>query len=117
MVLCGGLTLAKPWSSEAPFDISIHFDTIYEKAVAANIIEISQDGNDDDKYSQFKPLHYKTQVVAGTNYFVSLKITADKAIAVRFFRPLPHTGQGLQVVSVKEMGDINDEVQYFEAGC
>ena len=39
-----------------------------------------------------KLLSYKTQVVAGTNYFMKVSVK-DKVFHARVFRPLPHTNE------------------------
>ena len=65
-------------------------------------------------FAMFEPLHFKRQVVAGTNLFVSVKTDdAGNAIHLRIFRPLPHTGKAPELVGVSVGHNINDEVEYF----
>ena len=42
---------------------------------------------------------YTRQIVAGTNYIISLKHAAGTS-EVKVFKPLPHTGSPAQVVSI-----------------
>ena len=42
---------------------------------------------------------YTKQIVAGTNYIISLKHAAGTS-EVKVFKPLPHTGRAAQVVSI-----------------
>ena len=44
-----------------------------------------------------------TQVVAGTNYMVIIKVDGDKQIEAKIFKPLPCNGTELKVNSVKAL--------------
>ena len=39
------------------------------------------------------------QVVAGTNYFVKVKISAASCVHLRIYKPLPHTGEHPHVIT------------------
>lgn len=56
---------------------------------------------------------YKTQVVAGINYFIKAKISKDEYIFVRVFRSLPHTLEKDKLVSIKVNKYETDEINYF----
>eukprot|EP00182_Erythrolobus_australicus_P004342 CAMPEP_0185836382 /NCGR_PEP_ID=MMETSP1353-20130828/9603_1 /TAXON_ID=1077150 /ORGANISM="Erythrolobus australicus, Strain CCMP3124" /LENGTH=102 /DNA_ID=CAMNT_0028535165 /DNA_START=12 /DNA_END=320 /DNA_ORIENTATION=- len=47
----------------------------------------------------FEPMSFATQVVAGTNYFVKIRVNAgtNEHVHVRIFCPLPCTGQPPQL--------------------
>ena len=44
---------------------------------------------------------YKTQVVAGINYFIKAKIYKDEFLFVRVFKSLPHTLEKDKLISIK----------------
>mmetsp|Transcript_53680 Transcript_53680/g.100603 ORF Transcript_53680/g.100603 Transcript_53680/m.100603 type:complete len:104 (-) Transcript_53680:53-364(-) len=52
-------------------------------------------------FSEFTATSFSTQVVAGTNYFVKVKVGDGKFIHMRAFQPLPHTGQPAAVHSLQ----------------
>ena len=55
--------------------------------------------NGGNAFTDFTCVKYKSQVVAGTNFFFKIK-TGEGAFAhVSVFRPLPHTGQAPEVKS------------------
>ena len=59
-----------------------------------------------------------TQVVAGTNYFIKVRISPPGAptehIALRIFQPLPHTGAPPELVSMLRDEAVPTPLQYFE---
>ena len=61
----------------------------------------------------FDPVNYKTQVVAGTNYFVDVAVSNDVHFHLRVFRPLPHTGLPAKLSALR-IAKPGDEVGYFE---
>ncbi len=44
------------------------------------------------EYAQLKAISYKSQIVAGTNYFLKVHGGGDDYIHVRIFKPLPYVG-------------------------
>lgn len=87
------------------------------------------------KYNTFKAKSYKTQVVAGTNYFVkvrfcgilsstcSLKLIShflkvhvggEEHVHLRIFKGLPHTGGALEVHGFQESKTHHDPIVYFD---
>ena len=55
-------------------------------------------------FSDWQIVHYQSQVVAGTNFWVKIAVGAgDKDfIHVKIFRPLPHTGDPAEVKEVHQ---------------
>lgn len=56
---------------------------------------------------------FSSQVVAGTNFFVKIRVGGDEHIHVRIFRPLPHTNEGPSVHSFQHPKTKDDNVEYF----
>ena len=53
-----------------------------------------------EKFETFNPISYKSQVVAGINFDVTVRTGEAKSVVVRIFKPLPHTGEQPMVTSV-----------------
>jgi len=51
-------------------------------------------------YTVFEPVSYRSQVVAGTNFFVKVRVDGDQYVHFRVFRALPCNGGGLQLSGV-----------------
>lgn len=77
---------------------------------------VSRAGLQGNGTPQVTPLTYKSQVVAGINYFIKFRVSfagapAASYVVARIFRPLP--GQGAPaVVAVRSVGE-NDPISYF----
>lgn len=63
---------------------------------------------------EFRLVGFRSQVVAGTNYFVNIDIGSGANLHARIFQGLPHTGAGPNVVAVR-VKTPSDELEYFEA--
>ena len=44
-------------------------------------------------YTTFEPISYTTQVVAGTNYLVKVKVGDNKYVHIKIWKRLPHEGE------------------------
>eukprot|EP00446_Apocalathium_sp_SHHI-4_P053867 CAMPEP_0177374220 /NCGR_PEP_ID=MMETSP0368-20130122/44038_1 /TAXON_ID=447022 ORGANISM="Scrippsiella hangoei-like, Strain SHHI-4" /NCGR_SAMPLE_ID=MMETSP0368 /ASSEMBLY_ACC=CAM_ASM_000363 /LENGTH=177 /DNA_ID=CAMNT_0018837795 /DNA_START=58 /DNA_END=592 /DNA_ORIENTATION=+ len=56
----------------------------------------------------------KTQVVAGTNYFVKVAVSDTDALHLRIYKPLPHTRLPPTLNGVKLGQDHQSPLEYFE---
>ena len=72
----------------------------------------AQAGVDSDALGMFTCVGFRSQVVAGTNYFVSIQIQEAGFIHARIFVALPHVGEGPAVVAAKA-ATAADELTYF----
>ena len=85
--------------------------------VAAELVEELQERIEEKagrKYTTFSLEGVRTQVVAGTNYFLQIKVGFDQYIHVRVFVPLPMTPkQPNQVVAIKTDQNASDLLTYF----
>ncbi len=55
-------------------------------------------------YTDFEPLSYQTQVVAGTNFLIKVK-TNDGLLKVKVHRSLPHAGQTLSLMEADPISE------------
>merc|ERR1712126_478792 len=98
-MMCGGTTDSKPADDAGRKVLDSVKVALLEKAGATGNVELHS---------------YKTQVVAGTNYFMKVKV-GETVIHARVFEPLPHTGQPAELHSI-EAGDhitIECDIAYF----
>ena len=114
--MCGGPSAAKAADDDGRKILDTVKHTVLEKANA--------EGEGKREYHvltdlylllQIVVLHsYKTQVVAGTNYFMKL-IIGDKVVHARVFAPLPHTGQPAELHSIEHGDHVTheSEINYF----
>ncbi|KAM5281373.1 cystatin-A [Ctenodactylus gundi] len=59
-------------------------------------------------YEEFEAIEYKTQVVAGTNYYIKIRVGDEQYIHVKVFRPLPGQNEDL-VLSGYQMDKSKDD--------
>ena len=64
-----------------------------------------------ETFSKFEPLSFKSQVVAGVNYFVKVDI-GNGNIILRIYKPLPHTNEQPSLSSLKKISN-DEEITYF----
>ncbi|BFZ10149.1 hypothetical protein BsWGS_13188 [Bradybaena similaris] len=64
-------------------------------------------------FPHYKAISYKSQVVAGTNYFVKIQTDGSDFIHVRIFKSLPHAGSKVEVHSHKTGKTKDDAIEYF----
>ncbi|XP_002158618.2 cystatin-A1 [Hydra vulgaris] len=81
-----------------------------------HIIEKVKDqvlGKVNDALENYKAISFKTQVVAGVNYFIKVDIGNDRYIHLKVFRPLPFDNEKFELHSVQEHKSKEDELKYF----
>ncbi len=62
------------------------------------------------EFAHFHPIAIRSQVVAGTNFFVKIQVSDTEFIHVKIFRPLPYTQQGPEVNEVHLEKTQHDEL-------
>jgi cystatin-A/B len=65
------------------------------------------------KLDRYDPICYKTQVVAGTNYFVKVEVSENVFVHARIFKGLPHQGSSVSIHSIQENKTLEDSLEYF----
>mmetsp|Transcript_40622 Transcript_40622/g.46575 ORF Transcript_40622/g.46575 Transcript_40622/m.46575 type:complete len:99 (+) Transcript_40622:33-329(+) len=65
-------------------------------------------------YTVFEPVHYTTQVVAGTVYQAKIRVDGDDHVHAKVYVTLPHEGENAEIM-VAEAGKSADEAFNFAA--
>ncbi|XP_063081406.1 cystatin-A-like [Cavia porcellus] len=96
----GGLSEAKPATPE-----------IQE---IADKIKPQLEEKTNESYQEFTAIEYKTQVVAGTNYFIKIQIGGQVCVHIKVFKPLPGQNEdALQLSGYQTGKSKDDELSYF----
>ncbi|XP_059178991.1 cystatin-B-like [Physella acuta] len=64
-------------------------------------------------FKVFEAIRYRSQVVAGTNFFVKVKVDVDCYIHVRIYRHLPPNGERLEVSDYQVNKSLEEKIEYF----
>ena len=65
------------------------------------------------KFEEFEAKSFKSQVVAGVNYFVKVDVGGGKFVHLRIYQPLPHTGEPPKLDGIQLNKTADDEITYF----
>ncbi|XP_027700994.1 cystatin-A1-like [Vombatus ursinus] len=66
-----------------------------------------------EKYDHFEAVKYRTQVVAGTMYFIKVHTGGDQYVHLKVFRPLPYTNDPMELSAYQTGKTKDDELTYF----
>jgi len=99
-MMCGGTGDEKP----ADADVQGHCD-----AVKADV-----EKHLGKTFETFEAKSYKSQVVAGTNYFVKVHVGNDECVHIRIYRTLPHAGSERILHGVQDGKNLQHPVEYFD---
>ncbi|NXM60136.1 CYTB protein, partial [Illadopsis cleaveri] len=64
-------------------------------------------------FEVFTAVEFKTQVVAGTNYFIKVHVGNEEFMHLRVFKSLPHENEQLSLHSYQSSKTKHDELAYF----
>ncbi|KAK2502512.1 hypothetical protein MC885_013597 [Smutsia gigantea] len=95
----GGLTDAKPATPE-----------IQE---IANKVKPQLESETNRTYEEFKAVEFKTQVVAGINYYIKVQVGANSYIHIKVFKSLPGEHQTLTLAGYQVGKSKDDELTGF----
>ncbi|XP_006627803.1 cystatin-B-like [Lepisosteus oculatus] len=98
-MLCGGTSEAKPATAEVQAICDEVKPQVEEKA--------------GKKFQVFTAKEFKSQVVAGTNYFVKVHVGGEDYLHIRVYETLPHAGSKLSLHSIQTSKAQHDEILYF----
>ncbi|KAH1186186.1 cystatin-B-like [Mauremys mutica] len=96
---CGGLTGAQPATPEAQ--------------QVADEVKLQVEEKEGKKFEVFTAVEFKTQVVAGINYFIKVHVGNEEFLHLRVFKSLPHENKPLSLSSYQSSKTKHDELTYF----
>ncbi|CAH3146026.1 unnamed protein product [Pocillopora meandrina] len=67
------------------------------------------------KFKEFKAISYRTQLVAGTNYFVKVHVGDSSYVHLRIEQSLPQYGSKVELIAIRTGMSDDDSLDYFVA--
>ncbi|KAM9278050.1 cystatin-B-like [Cariama cristata] len=98
-MLCGGASAVRPATAETQ--------------QIADEVKPQLEEKEGRTFDVFTAVEFKTQVVAGTNYFIKVHVGNDKFMHLRVFRSLPHENKPLSLHSYQSSKTKHDELAFF----
>lgn len=80
---------------------------------APSRVKAQLEERENKKYTTFKAVTFRSQVVAGTNYFIKVQVDDDEFVHLRVFQSLPHENKPLALSSYQTNKAKHDELAYF----
>ncbi|KAG8450062.1 hypothetical protein GDO86_002616 [Hymenochirus boettgeri] len=100
MPLCGGLGAKKPVD-----------DSVRDICGKMKAEFFQRSGMNTDT---FEPVEYKTQLVAGVNYFIKVHVGDEEYAHLRVYKTLPHAGETLSLTAFQINKKRDDDIVHFE---
>ncbi|KAM6976771.1 cystatin-B-like [Aplochiton taeniatus] len=98
-MMCGGTTEAKDANEE------VH--------KICNQVKADAEKKTGKTYEVFTAKQYKTQVVAGTNFFIKVHVGGEDHVHLRVHKALPHAGEKIELSNLQESKAHHDPIEYF----
>ncbi|XP_044850141.1 cystatin-B-like [Mauremys mutica] len=96
---CMGLTCAQPATPEAQ--------------QVADEVKLQVEEKEGKKFEVFTAVEFKTQVVAGINYFIKVHVGNEEFLHLQVFKSRPHENKPLSLSSYQSSKTKHDELTYF----
>ncbi len=93
-MMCGGFTNSRPADDNVKA-IALEMKPKVEEALGTT-------------YTQFEAVSFTTQVVAGTNYKIKVKVGDENYVHIKVFVPLPCNGTEKKLMSQEAGKTLND---------
>ncbi|CAI5673167.1 cystatin-B [Oreochromis niloticus] len=97
--MCGGLTKVKR-ADEVVQKICDAMKSLAEQKTGRN-------------FEVFTAKSYKTQLVAGTNYFIKVYVGGGEYVHLRVYKKLPAYGGTLELTDLQHPKSQHDSIEYF----
>ncbi|XP_006730931.1 cystatin-B-like [Leptonychotes weddellii] len=98
-MMCGVPTASQPATAETQ--------------AIADQVKPQLEEQENKKYATFKAVEFRSQVVAGMNYFIKVQVDDDEFVHLRVFRSLPHENKPVALSSYQTNKARHDELAYF----
>ncbi|KAM7180995.1 cystatin-B-like [Macrochelys suwanniensis] len=96
---CGGVTGPQPATPET--------QQIVDE------VKLQVEEKEGKKFEVFTAVEFKTQLVAGINYFIKVHVGNEEFLHLRVFKSLPHENKPLSLSSYQSSKTKHDELTYF----
>ena len=78
-----------------------------------NAVKADLEGKNGKSFDEFTAIQFRSQVVAGMNYFVKVHVGEEQFVHLRIYQALPHTGAGPALHSQQDGKTREEEIEYF----
>ncbi|XP_053466958.1 cystatin-B-like [Ictalurus furcatus] len=99
MALCGGLSEVR--------------DATAEVQNICNEMKPHAEQKAGRTFDVFTAKSFKTQVVAGTNYFIKVHVGGKDFVHLRVYKMLPYAGEKLELTEIQTAKAQQDPIEYF----
>ncbi|XP_072826103.1 cystatin-B [Vicugna pacos] len=84
-----------------------------EIQAVADQVKAQLEEKEKKKFSLFKAVEFKSQVVAGRNFFIKVQVDDEEFVHLRVFESLPHENKPPALASYQTNKARHDELAYF----